>query len=87
MKGPQDNRTAAADIAGSTGRVNAGGPAAAGTYRAGKLHIAGVKLEGYKLLEQRIEATMKLMDKGTKINIRSSCFGRITSSPIAWKDF
>jgi type II secretory pathway predicted ATPase ExeA len=59
MKGPQDNRTAAAGptMAGST----AGGSTTAGSYRAGKLHIAGVKLEGYKLLEQRVEATMKLM--------------------------
>src|SRR5690242_13698203 len=61
MKASQDNRTAAAEpIAGSTG----GGSETAGkpsTYRAGKLHIAGVKLEGYKLLEQRIEATIKLM--------------------------
>lgn len=63
MKSPQDNRSAAADSPpGST----AGGPARASTYRAGKLHIAGVKLEGYKLLEQRIEATMKLMDEGDK---------------------
>jgi type II secretory pathway predicted ATPase ExeA len=58
MKPPQDNRIAAAEpIHGST----AGGPATASTYRGGKLHIAGVKLEGYRLLEQRIEATMKLM--------------------------
>jgi septal ring-binding cell division protein DamX len=62
MKASQDNRTAAAEpIAGSTGggSETAGKPAS--TYRAGKLHIAGVKLEGYKLLEQRIEATIKLM--------------------------
>ncbi len=90
MKGPQDNRTAAAEptMAGSSAEGStAGGSTTAGSYRAGKLHIAGVKLEGYKLLEQRVEATMKLMVHGIKINIRSSCFGRITSSPIAWKDF
>lgn len=64
MKGSQDNRTAAAEpgIAGSdTAGSNAGGATTAGSSRASKLHIAGVRLEGYKLLQQRVEATMKLM--------------------------
>lgn len=62
MKAPQDNRTAAAEpIPGSTAGGSETASKTASTYRSGKLHIAGVKLEGYKLLEQRIEATMKLM--------------------------
>jgi type II secretory pathway predicted ATPase ExeA len=74
MKGPQDNRSPATGstqtgltAAGSSGTgLAATGSTAASSSGTGKLHIAGVKLEGYKLLEQRVEATMKLMRSADK---------------------